>query len=168
MGAIFSFKCSCCGEIHEGSPSFGFRAPNSYLDQTEEVQNAGSLGTDLCNYEDEDGVHHFIRVCLEVPIHGVDDPFTWGVWVSLSEKSFSRYVDTYDNPDTSDRYFGWLCNHLPYYENTYALKAHVHPRKGGTRPFIVLEKTTHTLSVDFHEGISISRAQEIAEAAMHR
>jgi hypothetical protein len=154
--------------MHEGSPSFGFAAPDPYLEQTKEVQQAGSLGSDLCKYDDEDGTHYFIRVGLEIPIHGVEQPFLWGVWVSLSEKNFNRYVETYDNPDTSDRYFGWLCNYLPYYEKTYALRTEVHPQPGKTRPRIILEKTSHPLSVDFHEGISISRAQEIAEAAMHR
>ncbi|HAS8215020.1 TPA: DUF2199 domain-containing protein, partial [Vibrio vulnificus] len=28
MSSIFAFKCSSCEEIHEGSPSFGFRAPD--------------------------------------------------------------------------------------------------------------------------------------------
>ena len=168
MAAIFSFKCSCCGKIHEGSPSFGFQAPDPYLEQSKAVQEAGQLSSDLCQYEDEDGPHHFIRVCLEVPIHGVADPFMWGVWVSLGQKSFDRYVETYNHPDTTDSYFGGLCTYLPYYEKTYAIKTRVHPREGGTRPFIIPEKTDHPLSVDFHEGISISRAQEIAEAAMHR
>jgi hypothetical protein len=48
------------------------------------------------------------------------------------------------------------------------LKTQVHPRSDGARPYIVLERTDHPLSVDFHEGISIQRAQEIAEAIMHR
>ena len=43
-------------------------------------------------------------------------PFLWGVWVSLGQKSFDRYVETYDHPDTTDSYFGWLCTYLPYYE----------------------------------------------------
>jgi hypothetical protein len=167
MAAIFSFKCSCCGKVHEGSPSFGFRAPDPYLEQPKEVQEAGSLGSDLCRYTDEDGEHFFIRVCLEVPIHGVSEPFMWGVWVSLSQKNFDRYVETYDHPDTSESYFGWLCNYFPYYKKTYALKTCVHPREAGERPFVVLEKTDHPLSVDFHEGISVNRAQEIAETAMH-
>ena len=168
MAAIFSFRCSCCGKIHEGSPSFGFRAPDPYLEQTEEVRGAGALDSDLCWYEDQDGTHYFIRVCLEVPIQGVTEPFLWGVWVSLSKKSFERYVATYDSPDTSDSYFGWLCNYLPYYQNTYAMKTRVHPRESGNRPYIELENTDHPLAVDFHRGISISRAQEIAEHTMHR
>ncbi len=167
MTSIFSFKCSTCGEVHEGSPSFAFHAPDSYLEQPKEVQEAGELSGDLCRYEDEDGMHHFIRVCLEVPIHGVSEPFLWGVWVSLSEKNFARYVETYDHPDTSDCYFGWLCNYLPYYPNTYALKTQVHPRDGNARPYIVLDETNHPLSVDFREGISIQKAQEIAEQITH-
>jgi len=168
MAGIFSFKCSCCGKLHEGSPSFGFRAPDPYLEQSKEIQQTGKLKTDTCWYEDEEGKHYFIRVCLEIPIHGISEPFLWGVWVSLSRKNFERYVETFDAPDTEDRYFGWFCNRLPYYEDTYAIKTQVHPRSGNIRPYIELEQTDHPLSVDFHQGISIQKAQQIAELAMHR
>jgi hypothetical protein len=113
-------------------------------------------------------MHYFIRVCLEVPICGVSDPFLWGVWVSLSRKIFDRYVESYDAPDTTDQYFGFFCNYIPVYQNTYALKTEVHPRDGNNRPFIVLEETDHPLSVDFRCGITIQKAQEIAEQVMHR
>jgi len=168
MAAIFSFRCSKCGELHEGSPSFSFDAPAPFLEQSEAIRNNGNLGTDLCEYEDGDGEHYFIRACLEIPIHGVDEPFLWGVWVSVSEKSFVHYAETYDAPDPTDRFFGWFCNHLPCYEDTYALKTRVHPREGGVRPYLELEETSHPLSIDFHRGISVARAQELAEAAMHR
>ena len=168
MASIFSFKCSSCGEVHEGAPSFGFEAPDPYLEQSDKVRKAGELGSDLCSYEDEDGMHYFIRVCLEIPIHEISEPFMWGVWVSLSKESYERYVETYDSPDESDCYFGWFCNYLPYYEKTYSLKTDVHPRSGGNRPYIVLEESEHPLSVDFHQGITIEKAQEIAEDAMHR
>jgi hypothetical protein len=168
VGAIFSFKCSSCSRIHEGSPSFAFRGPDSYLEQPQKVREAGRLDSDYCVYEDEDGPHFFIRVCLEIPIHGVAEPFLWGVWASVSKHSFQRYTETFDTPDTSDCYFAYLCNYLPYYEKTYALKASARPREGKQRPVLALERTEHPLSVDFHEGISIERAQQIAEAAVHR
>ena len=154
--------------MHEGSPSFGYRAPEPYLEQPTAVQNAARLTSDLCEYEDEDGKHYFVRGCLEVPIHGIADPFLWGVWTSLSSASYGRYVQTYDAPDVTDRFFGWLCNSLPYYPKTYALKTHVHPRPNNTRPAVVPEKSDHPLLVDFYEGISVARAQEIAEAVRHR
>jgi hypothetical protein len=168
MAGIFSFQCSCCNEIHEGSPSFGYKAPDTYLQQSKEVQEAGFLNSDFCEYDDEDGTHYFIRVCLEIPIHGVEQPFLWGVWVSLSKQSFDRYVETYQSPDTSDQYFGWLCNLLPFYSKTFPMKTMVHPRAGKTRTRIVLEESDHALCIDFHNGISIQRAQEIAEIVMHR
>lgn len=92
----------------------------------------------------------------------------WGVWVSLSQKSFERYRDTYDQPVETDEYFGWFCNRLPFYPDTVSLKTLVHPRTGGIRPYLSLEPTDHPLSVDFINGISYQRAQEIAEHAMHQ
>lgn len=167
MGSIFSFKCSQCGELHEGAPSFSFNSPAPYNEQTESIKTAGKLNSDICEYKDEDGIHYFIRVCLEVPIHGFDEPFLWGIWSSLSKENFDRYLDTYDNPDTNDEYFGWLCNYLPYYSDTYAMKMHVYPREDNNRPYVILEESDHPLSIDFHNGISVGKAQEIAEKTMH-
>jgi len=168
MAGIFGFRCSSCGEIHEGSPSFAFEAPAPYLEQDEATRGRGQLGSDLCRYTDVDGEHFFIRVCLEIPILGVAEPFLWGLWVSLSERNFERYVATFDAPDSADCYFGWLCNYLPYYPDTYALKTRVHPRADGLRPWIELEDCGHPLAVDFQRGISPARAQTITEAIMHR
>lgn len=162
MGAIFAFRCRSCDEVHEGAPSFSFECPAGY-DAAVADDHAGHLGTDLCQVGDD----RFVRVCLEIPIIGTEQVFMWGVWVSLGEESFQRYVDTWDDPDERDEYFGWFCNRLPYYPDTLLLKTLVHPRKGGMRPWLELEPTDHPLSVDAREGISVQRAQEIAEVAMH-
>lgn len=168
MAAIFAFKCSCCGEIHEGSPSFSFRAP-AYYDQLDAVQQReiATLDADTCTIRDGEHVDFFVRACLEVPIHGIESPFLWGVWVSLSEASFKRYLDTWDAPDLNDSYFGWFSNQLPFYPDTINLKTQAHPRAGGNRPTLELEPTGHPLAIDFATGISVERAQEIAEAVMH-
>jgi len=167
MAGIFSYKCSSCGKTHEGSPSFGFDAPDPYLEQSETVQEQGELESDLCHYEDEDGIHYFVRVVLEIPIYGVTEPFAWGVWVSLSEESYEHYIETYNNLETDKIYFGWFCNHLPYYENTYALATDVQPQEKGLRPGLKLHESDHELFGDFINGISIEKAQKIAEICMH-
>lgn len=167
MPAIFAFKCSSCSEIHEGSPSIGFKAPAPFLEQSDEIRSAGALSEDFCTYRDEDGQHYFIRTILEIPIVGIEDPFLWGVWVSVSQKSYDRYRETYNNPDTADCYFGLLCNYLPGYDNTYALRMDVFPQEGRSRPLLRPQKAEHTLARDYIEGISIARAQEIAETCMH-
>ncbi|MGR8981899.1 MAG: DUF2199 domain-containing protein, partial [Gammaproteobacteria bacterium] len=113
---------------------------------------------------------YFIRTILEIPIHGIEEPFTWGVWVSLSEKSYARYVETYDNPVEGDGFFGWLCNRLPCYPDTLALATDVHVQLGGMRPTLHLhhgDADEHPLVIDQRQGISIARAQEIAELISH-
>ena len=36
------------------------------------------LSTDACV---NDGESHFVRGCIEVPVEGETEPFSWGVWV---------------------------------------------------------------------------------------
>ncbi|MCB1760422.1 MAG: DUF2199 domain-containing protein [Gammaproteobacteria bacterium] len=168
MAALFAFKCSQCGEVHEGSPSFSYPEPAPFAEQNDEVRKEGLLNSDLCRYIDEEGPHFFIRVCLEIPIQGVEEPFLWGVWVSLSEESYLKYVEDYESPNPDGSFFGWFCNYLPYYASTYALPTMVHPQSGGSRPLITLEQSEHELCQDFHRGISPEKAQEIAEIAWHR
>src|SRR5262249_4126443 len=161
------YNCSCCGNVHEGVPDFSYDAPAPFWEQPVEVQQAGFLDSDLCTYKDEDGEHYFIRACLEVPIRGEEEPFVWGIWSSLSKKNFDGYVDTYKSPNTEDCYFGWLCNRLPWYPDTYAIKLNVRPRADGTRPYVVPEENDHPLSIDFHTGITSERAAAIAEHVLH-
>ena len=167
MVAIFSFKCSSCGETHEGSPSFGFNAPDTYLEQSDKTREAGTLGADLCQFEDEDGLHYFLRVVLEIPIHGASDPFLWGVWVAISEESFEHYVENCDQSIEGDIYFGWFCNSLPYYQDTYALATDVHLRPNGDRPYLAIHQAEHELYKDYVEGIDIEKARKVAELCIH-
>jgi hypothetical protein len=167
MAAIFAFKCNTCGAVHEGSPSFSFPHPWHYGTLPEEERRKAQLTSDWCVIPHAEGADRFIRVLLEIPIHGVEEPFLWGVWVSLSETSFKRYLDTWEHADETDSYFGWFCNRLPYYPDTLNLKTKVRPRRGGVRPYLELERGGHLLAEHLHEGISIRQAQEIAERAQH-
>lgn len=168
MAGIFAYTCSCCGQRHEGSPSFDFDAPMPYSQLSEqERKDKASFTSDLCIIRHEDQTDRFVRAILEVPIHGVDEPFLWGIWVTLSETAFERYTSTSDEPDESDSYFGWFSNMLPYYPNTVNLKTNVRPRTGGMRPYIELQETDHPLFFHARDGISIEEAQRIAEQALH-
>ena len=169
MAGIFAFKCTCCGEVHEGSPSFSYPMP-AYVAQLpeSEKENIIESGTDLYKVKYGEGFHYFVRVCLEIPIHGHEDPLLWGVWVSLSEQSLNRYIETCEEVDETDSYFGWFCNSLPYYEETQSIKAQVRPRSGGLRPYLELERNGHELAEDLYNGITAEKAQKIAEICMHQ
>lgn len=168
MGGIFSYRCVTCDKVHEGVPSYGFAAPWHYHTLSDEQRlNLARLSDDVCLIKDEDHVDFFIRVCLEVPIVGIEQPFLWGVWISLSEDNFRRYDQTWDSPVVTDEYFGWLCTRLPLYPDTIGLKTTARPRLNGQRPLIALEPTDHPLAVDFREGITIERAQQMAGQLAH-
>jgi hypothetical protein len=167
MSTPWTFTCSCCGKVHEGSPSFGYTSPHYYdVLNEEDKTRIAILQDDICVIG-IDKSDFFVRAILEVPIQGVAEPFMWGVWVSLSETSFKRYMSSWDQHDESDSYFGWFSNRLPYYPDTLSLKTSVRPRNGGLRPLLVLEEADHPLAMHFHQGISLSEAQQIAERVMH-
>jgi len=171
MAAIFSFVCSCCGKTHEGSPSFGFRAPDTYTWLTDEQKGSiATLSGDFCTIAHDQGTDRFVRAVLEVPIHGVSEPFLWGVWVSLSETSFERYKKTYDDPLEGETYFGWVCNQIALYPYDKHRPSDVVVQSGRNRPRVVLHHDKledDPLAIDQAHGITIQRAQELAERAMH-
>lgn len=70
------FKCASCGEIHDGFGDLAFAAPYYYYTVPEnEREQRCVLTSDLCAIDNED---LFIRGCLEIPIVGRPETFTWG------------------------------------------------------------------------------------------
>lgn len=171
MAGIFAFQCGSCNKIHEGSPSFGFNAPDCYSSLTDEQKTAlGWLTNDLCKITFEERTDYFIRAILEIPIHEVSEPFLWGVWVSASQKSYERYVETFDAPVEGDGFFGWMSNAIPWYPEAGHLAADVYVQTDGGRPLLRLHSGSaddHPLILDQVNGITRTKAQEIAEFVLH-
>ena len=171
LGAAgFGFHCGTCGVWHAGMPSFGWDWPLQYLmvPQAERADRV-VLGVDFCVIDDE---WFFVRGCLDVPVHGHDEPFSWGAWVSLSETNFRRYAELHDDErrEPGTRFVGWLCSDFPGYPETgdEPLKAALHVRAWPQRPFIELEPTDYPLAVEQRAGITADRVREIAERIMHQ
>jgi hypothetical protein len=162
------FRCSQCGEWHEGLPlAYGPEAPVYWYGLTaDERASRFVLESD---YAVLDGQHFFVRGALRIPIHGHDKPFTWVAWVSLSPENYARFVG---HPAASSApvgapMFGWLSSELEGYPSTVNLKANVHQLPQGQRPIIELEPTDHPLAVEQREGITWQRVQEIAQVVLH-
>jgi hypothetical protein len=166
--AMFRFKCTSCNEWHEGMPTFGADAPLYFYGiPAEERANRCILESDTCVIDQE---HFFVRGCLEIPVHGETESFIWGVWISLSRKSFEDFVACFDAPKRSHvgPFFGWLSAELALYPSTENLKARVHLRNDGVRPHIELEPTNHPLAIEQRNGISADRVAEIYAYYVHR
>src|SRR5262249_1657406 len=142
---IMEFTCQCCGKQHVADISFGADAPVQWDLISAKEQAKSELGGEQCVIKADNHRHFFVRACLEIPIKGTTGAFTWGVWVSLSEKSFLEMTDHWEDPSRTNLgpYFVWLCTKIPEYPDTMFLKTMVHQRAVGQRPTVELEKTDH-------------------------
>lgn len=164
---MLSFECRNCGERHEGMPAFGWDYPVPYLAVPEPERDARCrLTSDTCVIDDGE---FFVRGCIELPVRGEDDVFSWGVWASLSAINFRTFQRLYDAAERSNHgpFFGWLSTHIWIYPETLLLKTMVHLRDNGARPYIELEPTDHPLAIEQRQGITLPRVLEIFEAMTH-
>ena len=167
MAESFGFECVTCGTYHVGMPSFGWDYPVQYLLIPEHERGRRvELSSDACVI---DAKWFFVRGCLDIPVHEHEEPFSWGVWCSLSQDNFLRYGQLFDdvNREPGESFFGWLCSAVPGYPDTQQLKTMVRLRPWPTRPFVELEPTDHPLAIEQREGITAARARESAERMMH-
>ena len=158
---MFRFKCAWCDQWHVGMPTFGADAPYHYHEVApEERSKRCDLGSDDCVIDEE---FFFVRGCLDIPVLGQEERFSYGIWVSLSKDSFHQFIRYFDKPKRSHvgPFFGWLSAALALYPDTVNLKTRVHLRDNGIRPSIELEPTDHPLAIEQRDGISVSRVAEI-------
>jgi hypothetical protein len=164
-----NWTCRCCGKQFSTLPlSFAATAPDSWFAiPAAERQKRALLTSDQCILDNK---YFFVRGCLEIPIVARSESFDWGLWVSLSQASFEHVNNLRDTNvrKTEPSLFGWLCNELSIYPQTFGLKTKVHLRSGGQRPFIELEPTAHPLAQEQRSGRTLQRVEEIASALLPR
>ena len=155
------FKCAECGEIHEGWPALGFWSPDHYMEVPEgERDDRTELSDDFCIIKNGDETYRFIRVTLTQKVVDGKEDLDYGLWVSLSEKSYNDYEANYDNTEHEVGYFGWLCNWIPGYESTLSIPVDVYTRTGNQRPYIVPHPDhAHQFVKDYADGITSHEAQ---------
>jgi hypothetical protein len=165
---MFRFKCTCCGEWHEGMPGYSSEWPLYYCSvPNAERASRCVLNIDTCVVDQK---FFFVRGCLEIPVRDEPDPFIWGVWVSLSKSSFDQFMECFDTAKRSHigPYLGWLSAELPLYPSTENLKVRVHLRDDRVRPYFELEPTEHPLAVEQRRGITAECVAEIYSRLEHR
>ena len=148
-----NYQCSICGENHDELLGLAFEKPFDANDIPEEEHDQRvQLGSDLCVVDNE---HFFIRGVIDIPVHGQDEPFGIGVWVSLKKENFYIYENHFDSDDIGP-FFGWLSIDFMFGgESTLLMKTSVHFLGNGECPQIVLDPTEHPLSVAQREGLSL-------------
>lgn len=155
------YTCPSCGQTHDSWPALAFRAPDSYVQLTpEEKESIAQLSEDFCVITYPDQIDRFIRVTMTQKVNDHCENLEYGVWVSLSEKSFHDYSDNFHNEAHEVQYFGWLCNALPDYEFKEYIPTQVLTQPNGQRPEIVPRSDyEHPFVQDYHAGISLAEAE---------
>lgn len=112
------------------------------------------LGSDTCVIDDE---QFFVLGLIRVPVAGLDEPFEFGVWVSVSEEDLVRMAEVWETPgrESLPPVPGTLAISIPVFEeSTSGLNVLVHTQPVGSRPHVELVEGNHALAVEQREGIS--------------
>ena len=162
MSKPIKYTCSCCGIEQEEWPALTYKSPTNYNFLSEEEQpNIAELDSDFCTIKYSDQTDRFIRCILKQKV--VDDcqELEYGLWVSLSEKSFQDYKANFDNENHETQYFGWLSNDLSDYDfSESSIPTTVITNTENQRPEIVPHKDfDHPFVHDYYKGITKSEAE---------
>lgn len=166
----FKYRCGSCDEEHEGIPCPIYQSPMEYFALSEEEKRTrATLTSDTCVI---DAQWYFIRVCLEIPIVGEEDHLEYGIWVSVSERSYGVYLATDAQPvgrENTPPFFAWLTTIPPPFphQQDEALKSMVHLRPYPMRPWLELEPTEHPLAIAQREGVSPEIVKAFIEQMLH-
>ena len=156
-----NFICPKCGEEHQNWPAIAFDAPYHYnILSSEDKVTIAELDEDFCIIHYEDQTDRFIRTVLIQEVTDHCDTLDYGVWVSLSEKSFNDYKSNYNSDDYEAIYFGYLSNQIPGYDDTLSIKVDVELQKNGNRPRIFPHSDQeHDFVNDYYDGITKDEAE---------
>lgn len=154
------WRCSCCGEWHHGVMDLAAGAPDPWPHEESYEPNSALrldgdfLSEDFCVLGGED---FFVRSVLEIPVRGLDRPWGFGCWTTLSRTNFDKYVGGFDNAQYEDDgpWFGWLANRLKiYFEDEVPISVDVFPQPARQRPRLVVQDADRPLAIAQGDGIS--------------
>lgn len=145
----------------------GYQWPEAYDPGSSQK---AELTDDFCRIEHEDGdIDRAIRCVLNIRVPDIDEYFAFGVWMSVSEKSW----DIYSAGFKSGTYevtgcFGYLFNSLPFPQSTLLLHGNVTFGEGNQRPVVWLHDADHPLVHSQRNGVSIAMVEEwVASVTRH-
>ncbi|MUV04111.1 DUF2199 domain-containing protein [Flavobacterium rakeshii] len=161
-GKNTGYKCAECGEYHDNWPALVYNAPVYYSQlSAEDKERIASLDRDFCVIEHSDQIDRFIRVVLFQKVVASCEDLHYGLWVSLSEKSFLDYKAHYDVEDYEACYFGWISNDLEGGSDTLSIPVDVMYKGGSNRPEVIPHGDySHPFVEEYYNGISIEEAQK--------
>ncbi|QNI36428.1 DUF2199 domain-containing protein [Edaphobacter albus] len=161
------FACTVCGQRHELPLQYSVNAPQAVLAVPPEERDRRIVMTpDQCVI---DGKDFYLRGRILLPILDSAEPFVWGVWAEVSPKSFLRANELWNTPgrENEPSFPGWLNSDIFLFGSTLNLEVNIHTQPVGERPQFTISDPNHPLAIEQRNGITLERAEEIAEMILH-
>lgn len=157
-----NYICPECGQEHEEWPAWAFKTPTSYYKLSDsEKETIAEISDDFCIITYPEQTDRFIRAVLFQRITDNCQTLDYGVWVSLSEKSFNDYNNRFNEHENREAvYFGYL-NTIPSgHEHELHIKTNVVVSNNDKRPEVIPHKDQiHIPFVkEYYEGITTEEA----------
>jgi hypothetical protein len=169
----YKWTCKCCGVEKIGfPPALAFGAPDAWRELDQAVRDSSNIDDDFCLVEKPDGTRlHYIRCVMELPLILSDNSvgeFQFGVWMSVSERSWNIYQDGYDTENFAEEgCFGYLSNQISAYPDSFNLPADVYFRKEGWRPLVLLHNGPNALIFDQQNGMRVEVLESLLSNMKH-
>lgn len=161
------YLCEFCGKPHNDVPTdLAYRRPVHFF-MVPEAERPARIkhNDDICIVDD---THFLIRGILEVPV--IDQPginLTWGIWASVSQESFDKYFELYDEDGSGEPSFKGLLAVSPNgYPDLYDHEVRVQLRTASERPLFIPASMNHPLFAECRDGITTKRWHDIVFTAM--
>jgi hypothetical protein len=162
MISTIQYTCESCGKVHDRCPALTYLSPSNYHYLSDSQKEAfGKISDDFCTIEYPQKTDKFIRVVLNQKVIDHCDNLEYGLWVSLSDKSFDDYFNNFKNDNHITQYFGWLSSDLPDYDFKESIPTTVITKPGNQRPEIVPHQDfDHPFIRDYYNGITKDEAEK--------
>ena len=167
-------KCDDCGREHdplELEPSFLRPDEASLLssgerhDRVTETKNSCVL-----TFPGRGLQKHFLRVLLPVPVVDLDATCCWGIWVSLSARSFEAMKERWQDPMRMNRQPvpAQLANNVRNYPRLVGVPGLIGFRNFTEIPYFSFrENENHVLAGEARTGVSSARVLDWLKPWLH-
>jgi hypothetical protein len=160
------YICSSCGKEHEDWPALTFNSPHFYhILSDADKKSIATIDPNFCTITNGNHTDRFVRVTLTQKVNDNCNNLEYGLWVSLSEKSFNNYSDNFNKDNHEVGYFGYLSILISGYPDTLNIHCNVYTQPGNSRPFIEPHNNfDHPFVRDYYAGIDKAEAEKRIKA----
>nr|MDJ0612347.1 DUF2199 domain-containing protein [Rhizobiaceae bacterium] len=150
VGDFYEYRwtCKCCGEEQAGLPmDMSFSSPHNWPSSSFFERLFSKKDSDLCKiWRKGEQNEHYVRSVMRFPVLGENAVFSFGVWISVSEKNWLAYRQDFKSGAFGiETCFGYLMHEIPGFEDTWAMHCEVEFQDSGFRPLIFLHEADHPL-----------------------